>query len=105
MRGYGNWCGPGWTAGQRKDAADLTDEDRNVRAIDELDEACKRHDIGLHDHPEEAERLNREFIQEVRFMGITGALFALAVGIAGPGTSFKNLPWRLYVGRWDNPTW
>ena len=85
MRAYGNWCGPGWTAGQYKDASALTSEDRNVPAIDELDQACKEHDIRLHDNPEKADEINAEFVRTVKFMGIHGALFALAVGIAGPG--------------------
>lgn len=84
MRAYGNWCGPGWTAGQYKDASELTDEDRNVPAIDELDERCKIHDIYLHDYPEKANEINKWFINEVKGMGITGALFALAVSVAGP---------------------
>ena len=90
MRGHGNWCGPGWTAGQYKDAADLTDEDRAVPAIDKLDAACKAHDIGLHDHPEQADEINKEFVSTVKGMGIKGALFALAVGLAGPKPTPKE---------------
>lgn len=92
MRAYGNWCGPGWTAGQYKDASELTDADRAVPAIDELDQACKQHDIALHDHPEDADRINSEFITTVRSMGVTGMLFALAVAVAGPAPSLSNLP-------------
>lgn len=84
MRGHGNWCGPGWTAGQYKDAKDLTEEDRNVPAIDALDQACKEHDIELADNPEQANEINAKFINTVKGMGVKGALFALAVGIAGP---------------------
>lgn len=94
MRAYGNWCGPGWTAGQYKNANELTEEDYNIPAIDELDQACKEHDIAIYENPEQAEQANHEFIQKIRGMGITGALFALAVSVAGPsntGMSFKNL--------------
>jgi hypothetical protein len=90
MRAYGNWCGPGWTAGQYKDSSELTDEDRNVPAIDELDAHCKTHDILLHDHPDKADEINQLFIENVKGMGITGALFALAVSAAGP-TPQSNL--------------
>lgn len=98
IRGHGNWCGPGWTAGQYKDAKDLTDEDRNVPSIDALDEACKLHDIALHDNPENADVINARFIHEVKQLGVKGRLFALAVANFGPaaapnGTSFHNLPW------------
>lgn len=84
MRAHGNWCGPGWTAGQYKDAKDLTDEDRNVPAVDELDAACKEHDIDLHDYPERANEINERFINKANRLGLTGHLFALAVGMLGP---------------------
>ena len=42
---HGNWCGPDWTAGQKKPAKDLTPADRDVRCIDKLDCACRIHDI------------------------------------------------------------
>lgn len=42
---HGNWCGPDWTAGQKKPAKDLTRRDRDVRCIDKLDCACRIHDI------------------------------------------------------------
>lgn len=90
MRAHGNWCGPGWTAGQYKDASELTEEDRQVPAIDDLDERCKTHDIYLHDYPEKADEINNWFVNEVKGMGIKGALFALAVSVAGP-TPQSNL--------------
>lgn len=91
MKAHGNWCGPGWTAGQYKDAKDLTEEDRNVPAVDELDAHCKTHDILLHDYPDRADEINQEFIKQVKGLGIKGALFALAVGVAGP-SPVSNLP-------------
>lgn len=96
IRGHGNWCGPGWTAGQWKDAADLTEEDRNVPAIDQLDELCKRHDIELHDHPEDADAINARFIEGARKEGFKGRTFAELVSWFGPqaGESFANLLWH-----------
>jgi hypothetical protein len=94
MRAYGNWCGPGWSAGQDKDAKDLTEEDFNVPAIDELDQACKDHDIMLHLSPHNAEEINQQFYDKVKNMGVTGYLFGLAVQKFGPsGTSLYNLRW------------
>jgi hypothetical protein len=90
MRAHGNWCGPNWTAGKHKPTSELTDEDRNVPAIDALDEACKAHDIQLHDMPENADEINKIFINTVKSMGVQGALFALAVGIAGPSPSTED---------------
>lgn len=107
MRVYGNWCGPGWTAGQYKDAKDLTDEDRNVPAIDELDAHCKTHDILLHDYPEYADEINQEFVNQVKGIGVTGALFALAVSVAGPPPVYNlqetdNMP-RLRNYKYEYP--
>lgn len=44
---HGNYCGPGWSAGQYKDAKDLKEEDFQVPAVDKLDEVCKRHDYAI----------------------------------------------------------
>ena len=98
IRAHGNWCGPGWTAGQYKDASDLTDEDRNVPAVDEIDGACKRHDIGLHDHPEQAYELNEQFRREMKGLGIGAEMMGYLVQNWGPapaparGRSLQNLP-------------
>jgi hypothetical protein len=95
MRAYGNWCGPGWSAGQYKDAKDLTFQDKLVPAVDALDEICKEHDILLQEFPQMTEIINGRFMRKARNMGITGKLFALAVEKFGPsGTSLYNLPWR-----------
>lgn len=87
VRYHGNWCGPNWTAGQDKPSSELTDADRNVPAIDALDQICKDHDINLHDHPEKARHHNRIFIARAKNLGIKGAVAALLVGIAGPSPS------------------
>ena len=47
VRIHGNWCGPGWTAGQAKDAAMMTPGDYQVKCKDKLDCACKVHDIDV----------------------------------------------------------
>ena len=49
VRIHGNWCGPDWTAGQRKPAKDLTLQDRDVKWTDKLDCACKVHDIDVYE--------------------------------------------------------
>ena len=43
---YGNWCGPGWTAGQNISARDylLSGGDFMGPCIDNLDCACRAHD-------------------------------------------------------------
>nr|QJI53844.1 MAG: capsid protein [Parvo-like hybrid virus UC4] len=84
FRAHGNWCGPGWTAGQYKDARDLTDEDREVPAVDAIDAACKRHDIGLHDHPEQAYELNEQFRREMKGLGIGAEMMGYLVQNWGP---------------------
>lgn len=94
---YGNWCGPGWSAGQAKDAKDLTYADFDVPAIDNLDKACKNHDIGLRlaETEEDVARVNGEFEREATRAGILGTAFAFLVRNLGPkepGMSFYNLP-------------
>lgn len=83
---YGNWCGPGWTAGQKKDAKQLTNEDFNVPAINGLDQACKTHDIGLYyaKTKSDIERVNRRFIKEAYNYGITGKAMGWLVNKFGP---------------------
>jgi len=44
---HGNWCGPDWTAGQRKPASAMIPLDYQVICIDALDCACKQHDIDV----------------------------------------------------------
>lgn len=94
---YGNWCGPGWSAKQAKDSAELTYADFDVPAIDALDQACKNHDIGLRlaETREDVERVNGEFVREATRAGILGTAFAFLVknlGPTEPGMSFSNLP-------------
>jgi len=90
VRYHGNWCGPNWTAGQYKSADEITDEDRNVPAIDALDQCCKDHDIGLADYPERAEELNMEFALKARSLGVKGKLAAIAVELFGPSKGFTK---------------
>ena len=49
-RVWGKWCGPGWTANQSKPESTLTRKDRLVPCTDDLDCACKRHDIDIRDN-------------------------------------------------------
>lgn len=92
VRFHGNWCGPGWTAGQAKDASELTEADRNVPAVDALDSACKDHDIGLHDTPENAKHHNRLFIARAKSLGIKGKVAAALVRVAGPKPAAARMP-------------
>jgi len=47
VRIWGKWCGPNWTANQVKPASEITKKDRRVSCTDDLDCACKRHDISI----------------------------------------------------------
>lgn len=109
VRYHGNWCGPGWTAGQYKDTSELTDADRSIPAIDSLDEACKDHDIEIHDAKNDTDikQANRKFYRHAAVTGLKGAAAAAMVAIAGPkhpnkrkGESLSNfhgqtqVPWR-----------
>jgi hypothetical protein len=86
-KGVGNWCGPGWTAGQSKDAIDMTKDDFNVPALFPLDEVCKQHDIDLNqaDTPNEVQMANELFVIQARRHGIMGNFFAGLVDTFGPG--------------------
>ena len=45
VRIYGKYCGPNWTAGKVRAAADTPAEEfTKVKPIDELDDACLLHD-------------------------------------------------------------
>jgi len=79
--GHGNWCGPGWSAGQWKNAEDLEPEDFNVPAIDALDQACKNHDMNIWLGHEDA---NKIFYEECAALGIEGWWAKNLVQVAGP---------------------
>jgi hypothetical protein len=81
FRAHGNWCGPGWSAGQWKDAKDLTEEDKQVEAIDALDQACKEHDIGIAEGDPLA---NQKFYTKAAQAGWYGLTMAQLVRIGGP---------------------
>jgi len=81
---HGNWCGPGWSAGQWKDAKDLTEEDKSVPAIDALDEACKNHDIGIAEGDPLA---NKKFYKQATAAGYYGLTLSQFVKIGGPSLS------------------
>jgi hypothetical protein len=81
VRAHGNWCGPNWTAGQKKPAKELSKTDKDVPAIDALDQACKNHDIGIAENDPEA---NERFYEEAPKAGGLGTVARLAVMAAGP---------------------
>lgn len=81
--GHGNWCGPGWSAGQWKDAKDLTEEDKQIPAVDELDQACKNHDIAIAEGDPDA---NPNFYEEATAAGWFGTAAAALVAIGGPSS-------------------
>lgn len=78
---YGNWCGPGWSAGKRKDAKDLTPEDMKVPAVNKLDQACKNHDINIFNAKNDDD-IDKQFYEDTPF-GL-GTLFDIAVKVGGP---------------------
>lgn len=78
---HGYWCGPGWSAGKWKDAKDLTEEDKQVEAIDALDQACKEHDIGIAEGDPLA---NHTFYKKAAAAGWYGLTLAQFVKIGGP---------------------
>lgn len=83
---YGNWCGPYWTAGQIKSTSQITEQDFDVPALNELDQVCKQHDVDLFQATDEQDvrRANKRFQRAARSLGITGRLFAWLVGKFGP---------------------
>lgn len=89
---HGNWCGPGWTAGKRKDASDVTPKERSVPAISPLDQACKEHDIGLADAKttEDVQRVNEKFVSDASKTGLKGKVAAKAVEWFGPSQPSKR---------------
>ena len=93
VRYHGNWCGPTWTAGQIKEASELTDEDRKVPAIDQLDACCKEHDISIADanDVQDINKANDIFIEKASQLGIKGKVAATLVNLAGPGSTMPNL--------------
>ena len=68
FRFHGNWCGPGWSAGQFKPAAYLTSEDWQVPAIDNVDLQCKNHDMDLAEavSQEQVNKINEQFVDTMR---------------------------------------
>ena len=94
---HGNWCGPGWTAGQKKTTAEMTAEDFEVPAVDALDLACKHHDIGLFEArtEEDVRKVNEAFYRETAGLGIKASIASTLVSLGGPSqpnsTSLSNL--------------
>jgi hypothetical protein len=89
---YGNWCGPNWSAGQKKEAKDLTPQDYDVPATNELDQICKNHDIDLlHARTRgDFKRANRKFQNDAAKLGMTGHVMSFLVGNYGPKSSSET---------------
>lgn len=94
FRYHGNWCGPGWTAGQFKDAKHIQSNDYQVPAIDALDEACKNHDIDIFEangDSKKEQQANDRFIKATEGLGLKAAFAGLLVDHFGPSQSKKRL--------------
>ena len=83
---YGNWCGPGWTAGQKKDAVELASADKSIPAVNALDAVCKDHDIAITEAEsfQDLQIADNVFVREAKKQGVTGKLFSALVGNFGP---------------------
>ena len=44
---HGKYCGPNWTAGKVLAAKDATAKDFKVKPTDDLDKACRLHDLDI----------------------------------------------------------
>jgi len=73
MRYHGNYCGPGWSAGQYQ--ASVVS---NVEAVDEFDETCKIHDAAYALNLD-LDRADREFYLSNMWKGPKRTLAAMAV--------------------------
>lgn len=84
---YGNWCGPGWTAGKAMDAEDMQSSDYNVPAVNAIDQSCKDHDIAINEAEtkEDVSNANEEFVMDARGEGYTGKAMGELVSWFGPG--------------------
>lgn len=101
---HGNWCGPGWSARQWKDAKDLTEEDKKVPAIDALDQACKNHDIGIAEGDPNA---NANFYKEAFQADWFGIGMTAAVALLGPASHLYlrgegNMPKQPSRNNWSS---
>jgi hypothetical protein len=91
---YGNWCGQGWTAGQKKAAKFMTKKDFDVPAVDEYDEACKQHDIDIfnaQDNTELLKQADEKFTKKMSELGgVTGYVMGTAVQNFGPSAHMNT---------------
>jgi len=86
---YGNWCGPGWSAGQKKDAVELTKADYKVPAVNTQDAICKEHDINIAEAEtvDDIKRADETFVQKSKQNGVTGYVMAQLVDHFGPSAT------------------
>lgn len=85
MLSYGNWCGPGWSNGQKRVSVRGT-----APAVDEFDETCRQHDFAYADgyNLRGADML---FARSNFGKGATRTLAAMAVGLQGLTRPFDKL--------------
>lgn len=103
---HGNWCGPGWTAGQWKNAEDFTEEDYDVPAVDELDAACKDHDIAIAEArtKEDIQRANDKFFATASQLGLKAKVAAWLVQLGGPSDISGMVLISKFAPRWSSGT-
>jgi len=64
---HGNYCGPNWTGGKPL-AANDPKVDWSVKAIDQLDQACKNHDLSCRNGCSSAD--DRRLARKATFISI-----------------------------------
>lgn len=74
---YGNWCGPGWSNGQKRASVRGT-----APAVDEFDETCRQHDFAYADSSD-LRSADLLFARSNIGKGFTRTMAAMAVGIQG----------------------
>lgn len=85
LRYHGNYCGPGWSAGQFRDSVAYS----NVQPVDDFDKSCRDHDrsYALNGDVKQADY---EFYGANIGKGLKRSLAAIAVGTQGYFRSSKN---------------
>jgi len=84
---HGNWCGPNWTAGQKIPASRLKRSRRRHPCIDQLDCACREHDISIKDDgpsfrsDQDLQRAAQEIIDNPITAIINPVMYAKAIAV------------------------
>lgn len=74
---HGNYCGPGWTAGERHGNPEMKDGKYLVPAVDALDEECQLHDEAYKHAKGDTEKLRNadlEFARRLAALEVHGGL-------------------------------